>query len=305
MDMKLQAWLAAAGVMAITVTAFGAALPKEEPLWPDGVPDKAIVHKQAEKNSLKVDPKTGKAGGGASFVSVPTMMVFPADKAKATRAAVVVYPGGGYRTVVLGKEGVSIAQRLNEMGITAVVVKYRTLALADPNARPTREIYEAQGPSIIADGQQAIRIVRSRAAELGVDPNKIGVMGFSAGAHLSGMLLVTPGEAAKGASNPVAKVSCRPDFACMIYGGLGRERFSQLKSGTAPCFLAIATDDSRVEPNSVTEFYDALLKAKVPTELHIYQSGGHGFGMGKAGETNALWMEQFGLWLRQNGLVRR
>jgi acetyl esterase/lipase len=302
--MKLHAWLTAVCILTFTTTTFGAGLPKEEPLWPAGVPDKTLAHERAEKNTLKLDEKTGKAGGGASFVSTPTMMVFPAPKEKATRAAIVVFPGGGYRSVVLGKEGVTIAQRLNAMGITAIVVKYRTMVLADVNIRPTPAQYRAQVPTIITDGKRAVRIVRSRAAELGIDPNKIGVMGFSAGSHLSASLMAYADAGDKTSKDAVEKQSCRPDFACLIYGGLGPDQFDLIKPGIGPCFMAIAANDEKVEPNSVTRFFEVLNRAHVPTELHVYQSGGHGFGIGKPGETNAMWLDEFSVWLKQNGFVR-
>jgi acetyl esterase/lipase len=280
--------------IALSTSALALELPKEEPLWPNGAPGKAvIVHKQPEKNTLMIG-KTGTAGGGANFVSVPTMMLFPAPKAKATRAAVVVFPGGGYRNVVLGKEGVNIATKLNEMGITAVVVKYRTMVTADPN-RASRQEWTQQLPTIVGDGLRAVQMVRSRAKELGVDPNKIGVMGFSAGSHLSASIL----------TSPELKPENRPDFACLIYGSLWGDDLQRVKPGIAPCFLAVAENDNKVEPNGIMEFYEVLRKAKVPAELHVYQSGGHGFGIGRPGETNAMWMDEFAAWLRQNGVLPR
>jgi acetyl esterase/lipase len=302
--MKRHASLAVICITTLTMATFGAGLPNEEPLWPNGVPGKAIIaHKQPEKNTLKVDEKTGKFGGGASFVSTPTLMIFPAARAKATRTAVVVFPGGGYRNVALGKEGVAIAQRLNEMGITAIVVKYRTLALADPNIRTDAEI-NAQVPTIVGDGIRAVRIVRSRAAELGVDPNKIGVMGFSAGANISASIMVSADAGTRNATDVVARASSRPDFTCMVYGGLWPDRYAGINSGAGPCFLAIAADDIKVDPNRVLGIFGVLRKAGVKTELHVYQTGGHGFGTGRPGETNAMWMEEFGAWLRQNGFAR-
>lgn len=294
---------AAICIVVLSAAACGADLPKEELLWPNGVPDKVLVHKQPEKNTLMIG-KTGKAGGGASFVSTPTFMVFPAPKDKATHAAVVVFPGGGYRNVVLGKEGVSIAQRLNEMGITAIVVKYRTMVLKDPNVRATREEYRAQVPSIIKDGLRAVRTVRSRAAQLDVDPNKIGVMGFSAGAHLSASIMVNADPGVSSSPDTIQRVSCRPDFTCLVYGGLGPDQYHLVKPGAGPCFMATAANDDKVEPNGVMDFFEVLRKAKTPVELHVFGTGGHGFGVGKPGETNAMWMDEFGTWLRQNGFAR-
>jgi acetyl esterase/lipase len=288
-------------VAAATMAA--AELPKEEPLWPGGVKDQGIVHKEAEKMTLMIG-KTGKPGGGSSSVSVPTLMVFPAPKEKATRAAVVVYPGGGYRNVVLGKEGVAIAQRLNEMGITAVVVKYRTMP-TDPNGKIDWEKDQGLLPLIISDGERAVRTVRSRAVELGVDPNKIGTMGFSAGAHLAGsvMLEADPGDAK--AKDPVEKVSSRPDFTCMIYGGFSKEMFEKAKVSIGPCFLTIAANDDKVQAGEILESFGMLRKAGVPAELHVFQSGGHGFGVGKTTGTESQWLSTFEVWLKQNGFSRK
>jgi len=277
-------------------------LPKEEPLWPGGVKDTGIIHKEPEKNTLMIG-KTGKAGGGSSNVSVPTVMVFPAPKDKATRAAVVVYPGGGYRNVVLGKEGVEVAKQLNEMGITAVVVKYRTMP-TEPNGRVNWEKNGNLLPIIVSDGKRAIRIVRSRATELGVDPNKIGVMGFSAGGHLAASVMVEADAGRNDGNDPVEKMSSRPDFVCLVYGGGGKEIREKMKAEMAPCFIAIAANDDKVPPAEPLKFFEALRKVNVPAELHIFQSGGHGFGVGRTDNTTNTWMEVFGVWLKQNGFHR-
>jgi acetyl esterase/lipase len=288
-----------------SVASFGAVeLPKEEPLWPGGVPDNALAHKEQEKNTLMIG-KTGKAGGGSSNVSVPTMMVFPAPKDNATRAAVVVYPGGGYRNVVLGKEGVTIAKRLNEMGITAVVVKYRTMP-TEPNGRINWAKNGKLLPFVISDGERAVRTVRSRAAKLGIDPNKVGTMGFSAGAHLAASVMLGADDGVKDSKDPVERISSRPDFTCMIYGGFDKEMFdkAQAKTTIGPCFIAIAANDDKAKPEELLQCFEMLRKINVPVELHVFQTGGHGFGEGRPDNTTNTWMDTFGVWLKQNGFCR-
>jgi len=297
------AWLVVVLVMA-TVSRGAFEAPKsEEPLWPQGVPDKAIVHSQPEENNVRYSEEAGRSMGGAKNVSVPTLQIFPAPKEKATGAAIVVYPGGGYRNVVLGKEGWDIAMRLNEMGVTAIVVKYRTLP-TDPNGNVNWERDGKLVQYIILDGERAVRIARSRAAELGVDPNKIGVMGFSAGAHLAGSVMLEADAGNADSKDPVERVSSRPDFTCMIYGGFDKERFEKAKVSMGPCFFAIAANDNKVEPQGVMESSAMLLKAGVPVELHVFQGGGHGFGVAKTAGTESQWMKILEVWLRQNKFCR-
>jgi acetyl esterase/lipase len=281
----------------------GAGEPLEEPLWPGGVRDKAIVHSVDEKMVISFDEKTGRTKREASFVSVPTLTFFPAPKAKATRALALVFPGGGYKKLALGKEGWDVAERLNEMGIAAVVVKYRTVEVADLDAKIPDAVWAAQFPSILADGKQAVRVVRSRAAELGVDPNKIGIVGFSAGAHLAANVALQADAGNKNASDVTGRMSCRPDFVGAIYAGLDPAMQGRIRAGLPPFFIAVAANDSKVQPASCIAMFQALRKVGVPAELHIFQSGEHGFGLGRAEGTSSTWPTLFDAWLKENGFV--
>jgi acetyl esterase/lipase len=250
-------------------------------------------------------------------ISVPQISVFAAPKDKATGAAVIIFPGGGYWVNAHSHEGTDVARRFNEMGVTAFVVKYR---IPDDATMENREI----GP--LQDAQQAMFIVRSRAGEWNVDPKRVGVMGFSAGGHLASTLgthYETPLIANRG-------VSLRPDFMLLIYpvisfvdsvGHMGsreqligknpsREKIvyysndQQVNARTPPSFLVHAADDDAVKYTNSVLFYEALLRHNVKAELHLYQAGGHGFGM-----TNPVsrgdWMEVAGQWMKANGWLSK
>lgn len=250
-------------------------------------------------------------------VTNPRLDVYPAPAEKATGAAVIICPGGGYSGMAIGHEGKQVAQWLNSLGITAFVLKYR---LPDNTIMADKSI----GP--MQDGQRAIRLVRSRAKEWGIDPKKIGIMGFSAGGHLASTL----------STHFNAKVyddadatSARPDFSLLIYpvismredithmgsriNLLGEKPSSeqvsyfsgelQVNSETPTAFLVHSMDDGAVPVENSIEYALALKKNKIPCELHIYEKGGHGYGLGKSGGTESDWSLACGRWLKAKGLI--
>ena len=296
--------LLAFAVTTCGATAWETELATWQPLWPGGIKDNPIVHDIPELIRDREKKQDGEPYH-ASLVSEPKYKVFPAQKDSATRAAVVVFPGGGYRFVSVGPEGYTVAKRLNSLGITAVVVKYRTMPV-DPNGNVDASdgAWERKWPAILADAKRAMRTVRSRAAELGVDPNKIGTAGFSAGGHLTAALMLDTDAGAPDSNDPVEKVSCRPDFTCMIYPGFSDEMFEKVKPGIGPCFIAIAANDTKCPPEACGRMFEALQRAQVPSEIHFYQSGGHGFNVGKTRGTESTWPDVFAVWLRQNGFAR-
>lgn len=248
----------------------------------------------------------------------PTLSVFLPPKEKANGTAVVICPGGGYWVVAAGHEGYDVARKFNEMGIAAFVLKYR---LPDPKVSTKPEIAPLQ------DAQQALRLVRKNAKEWGVDPEKVGIMGFSAGGHLAS----TAGTHFRKThiENP-ENINLRPDFMVLVYpvisgdttvmhpGSfkklLGEDASAekideysnelQVTPQTPPTFLVHASDDEGVRSENSIVFYQALVKNKVPAELHIYQSGGHGFGLNNS-TTQDAWMERCRNWLNSNGLLVR
>ncbi|GAB3246963.1 hypothetical protein GCM10027347_02220 [Larkinella harenae] len=229
--------------------------------------------------------------GVVSSVTQPTLSIFLPPKEKATGAAVIICPGGGYGVLVMKREGYEVAEAFNRMGVAAFVLKYRL---------PSEKTMLDQSIGPLQDAQQAIKTVRQRAAEWGVDPKRIGIMGFSAGGHLA----ATAGTHFK---KPVIEnpegTSVRPDFMILIYpvisfrdeiGHTGSRKnllgespkpeqvtlFSnelQVDSSTPPAFLTHAGDDVGVSVKNSLVFYEALLKNNVPADLHVYTKGGHGY----------------------------
>lgn len=266
------------------------------------------------------DEEKSEANGGilrVSKIKTPTLTAYlpPADKANGT--AVVICPGGGYSIVAIDHEGFKVAEKFNEMGVAAFVLKYRIpdkKNQTDPSIAP------------LQDAQQAILTVRTNAKKWNIDPARIGIMGFSAGGHLAS----TAGTHFEHSliDNP-DNISVRPDFMILIYPVISADvaithsgsfknllganasaeqlklysNEKQVSNKTPPTFLVHASDDGGVSPNNSIVFYQALLKNKIPAELHIYQNGGHGFGMHNA-TTKDEWMERCKNWLDKNGWLK-
>jgi len=213
----------------------------------------------------------------------PNLTVFLPDPAKATGAAVVIAPGGGHHHLAIDHEGYDVARWLNKIGIAAFVLKYRLAKAdgADDSIKVEKEVH--------ADGKRAMQIVRSRAAEWKVDPTKIGMMGFSAGGELAALTAMhyEPGT--------------RPDFVALIYPNI-RPETKKIDKDTPPAFLVHADDDRLSSAISVNYYLD-LKKAGVSAEIHIYASGGHGFGMKDRPVPVTQWTERFEEWLAARKLI--
>jgi len=222
-------------------------------------------------------------------VVTPTLTAFLPERAKATGTGVIVAPGGAFVALAIDLEGIEVARWLQDKGIAAFVLKYRILEKRGEGI-PSMNMDEA-GQYGIADGIQALKVVRQHAAEWGLSPDRIGFMGFSAGAMVTSGALLQKDTAA------------RPSFAAMIYGG----PFGVMPAIPAklpPMFLAWAQDDTQArEP--VVKFYDALAVAGHKPEVHIFSAGGHGFGLRKHGTTSDHWIDEFYGWLEAQGLTRR
>ena len=242
-------------------------------------------------------------------VSNPTLTIFKPDKPNGK--AVIICPGGGYAILAFDKEGTRVAEEFNKWGVTAFVLKYR---LPDDSINIDRSLAPLQ------DAQQAIRFVRNNAKEFGVDRNKIGIMGFSAGGHLASTAATHFNFKADAANNDTT--SARPDFAILIYpvitfdstfghkgsrnnlvgANASKEKFDfysnelQVTPTTPPAFLIHASDDATVPVENSIRFYQACIKNKVLAEMHIYPKGGHGFGMYNK-TTDDNWMERLRNWL--------
>jgi acetyl esterase/lipase len=229
----------------------------------------------------------------------PVLLCYPADKDKAVGTAMVVAPGGGWRNLMMSYEGVDIAQRLNAMGIDAFILKYR-LTYTDPNA-PAAAAGRSSGPATTgpqagqnirelsgADGQQAVRVLRQRAAEFGFRPERIGMIGFSAGGGVTLAAVAGP-------------VDGRPNFAAPIYAA--NAGTVAPPAGGPPLFIAVAADDQSVGYQGSVDLFLAWRKANIPVELHVFQTGAHGFG--KKGGGADHFMDRLEEWLKVNGWLTR
>ena len=264
--------------------------PKEIPLWPNGAPgsegktDKEIVQRGAS--------------GERSVYSIhnPSITPYLPPKDKTTGAAVIVIPGGGHRVLAIDHEGYNVAQWLSERGIAAFVLKYRL-------ARETNSTYQVEVHAL-ADTQRAIRLVRSRAQEWGIDPTRVGVMGFSAGGELAAFASMRFDNGVEGAADAVDRQNSRPAFQALIYPG--SSRIIEPSKDSPPAFLACAYNDRPDIAEGLAEVYLRFKRAGVPAELHIYGSGGHGFGVRASNRKPvATWLARFEEWLGDNGFLQR
>lgn len=254
--------------------------------------------------------------GHVRNIQDPTITVYLPDKEKATGAAVVICPGGGYWILAIKHEGHDIAKWFNEIGVAGIVVK---------NRLPTSENITDNSEVAMTDAQRAVRMVRYNAAEWGIDSAKIGIMGFSAGGHLASTVGTHYDLGMADSPDPIQKISCRPDFMILMYpvitmsedfmhegsmkNLLGENpteeqmiRFSnekQVTGDTPPTILIHANDDKGVPVANSIVFYEALQVHGVPAELHIFNSGGHGFGLGrKDGTSHNMWPDNVSAWMK-------
>jgi acetyl esterase/lipase len=223
-------------------------------------------------------------------VVTPTLTAYLPERTKATGTGVIIAPGGAFVALTVDLEGKNIAQWLQEKGIAAFVLKYRIMEKRGEGIPAGMNMDEA-GKYGIADGIQALAVVRQHAAEWGISPDRVGLIGFSAGA------MVTSGSVLQ------KDAAARPNFAAMIYGGpFGL--MPAIPAKLPPMFLAWAQDDP-VALDPVVKFYDALTSAGHKPEVHIFSTGGHGFGMRKQGTSSDHWIDAFYYWLEAQGLTRR
>ena len=287
----------ALGVLLLATAAVAAAEPPVELLWPQGAP------------GAKGDTPNDK----------PTLTVYLAPSDKNTGAAVVICPGGGYGHLAMDHEGHAIAQWLNSFGVSGFILSYR---------------HKGKGyshPAPLDDAQRAIRTVRARAAEWHVKPDRIGVLGFSAGGHLASSADTHFNAGKPDAADPIERVSCRPDFAVLCYAViafdepfthrgsqanlLGKEAAPELVKSlsnekqvtpqTPPTFLWHTNEDTGVPAENSVMFYLACRQAKVPAELHIYEKGKHGLGLAPNTPGTNGWAEACRLWMQNRGLLNK
>lgn len=275
-------------------------------LWPGKVPGDAGINGQ-ETSRIHNSPIVGPTKL-ITNVTKPTLTIYRPAKEKNTGTAMVICPGGGYWDLYWDLEGEEVATWLNAQGMTAIILKYRC-----PRRPGEVEAEPPLGPQI--DAQRAMRIVRSRAVEWGIDPRRIGMVGFSAGGHLA--LATATGSATK-LYEPIDeadKASCRPDFAILCYPGYLKiqdkdEVWPALKipADTPPVFLAHASDDGPErggsDPANSVVMYLALKRAGIPAELHVYATGDHDFGVRQNEKLPSSWTRLCLRWLRSFDLLK-
>jgi acetyl esterase/lipase len=278
---------------------------KQVPLWPGGAPDMAGVSQPPESVRTAETPEalTGHNSEAVFDVSSPTLTVFP-PKGKNTGVAMIVFPGGGFRAVVITLEGTEICDWLTAKGITCVLSKYRVPKSNhyhddDCNCAVTPKVLFA-----LQDAQRTIKLVRARANELNVDPHKIGVLGFSAG----GYLVAQTSNIFESTYKPVDSIdtlSSRPDFGVALYPGHLCRRGGTLEPGihvtkqAPPTFLLQAWDDPVDEICNSTAYARALAQAGVPAEVHLFAKGGHAFALRRKEHPVAMWPSLVESWLKE------
>jgi len=274
------------------------------PIWPSRVPA------GRSQPNIETTEKSGPLVAGLPWLKVrnvsrPTLTVYW-PRQKSTRAAVIVFPGGGYQILAIDLEGTEVCDWLTSRGITCVLLKYRV-----PNSGPRWDQHcgcdlNTRSSNALEDAQRAIGLVRFHAEELKIDPNKIGVMGFSAGGHLAAAVSTRFKNRVYPSVDSADEESCRPDFAVALYPGhlwFDNKRSElnpdiHVTGQTPPTFLVQAEDDPVDNVNNSLVYYAALKQAGVPVEMHLYAQGGHAFGLRRTTLPITAWPELFETWLR-------
>lgn len=264
------------------------------PVWPQSPPGaQPNAGPEIDTTTAKDNLIAGKPIIRLGNVSVPTLTLY-APASKNTGAAVVVFPGGAYRILAIDLEGTEVCEWLTSVGVTCVLLKYRV-----PDSGPY-----PKSSAALQDAQRTVGIVRSHAAEWHIDPQRIGVLGFSAGAHLAAALSTHFDQRLYDPIDAADQVSCRPDFAVIVYPGylaIAEQNFApnseiHVTDKTPPSFIVQAEDDTVHVENS-TVYFLALKNAKVPAELHLYAQGGHGYGLRRTALPVTAWPQLVETWL--------
>lgn len=265
-------------------------------LFPKGAPGvEVMLVESADKKGEKV---AGDPVLRITNVSDPTITIYQAPQEVSSGSAMIVCPGGGYNFLAYDLEGEEVCEWLNNLGVTAVLLKYRV------PMQEGRRRYEAP----LQDLQRAMGYIRAHADEMNLDPERIGVIGFSAGAHLSAMLSNHYETRTYPEVDACDKVSCRPDFCLLVYPAyLNGENFQvapELKvTSSLPPTMLIQSEDDRAYVNSSIFYYFALKQAGVPARLHLYSEGGHGYGLRATGAEVNEWPDRAEDWLRSMGII--
>jgi acetyl esterase/lipase len=272
-------------------------------LWPNGAPgEKGDIGEEKDTTKPADNFVAGRRLIRLGNVSKPTISFYRPPADKDTGTAVLVCPGGAYQILALDLEGTEVCEWLNSIGVTAVLLKYRV---------PKREGLERH-TAALQDAQRALGLVRSQAKEFNLDPRRIGALGFSAGGHLVAALASSASQRVYPILDAADSISCRPDFNIVIYPGYlvlkdEGDRINpsvQVSTNHPPTFLVMAQDDPVRVENAVL-YYLALKQARVPSELHVYPTGGHGYGLRRSDNAVTSWPDRAADWMRSQGLLKR
>lgn len=271
-------------------------MPQVVTLWPSG---SLTLQGAGEKELLSPpNPQPGQRINSIRNVHIPSIEVHlaPADTTNGT--AMIVAPGGGHEQLVWASEGTEIAKWLNSIGVSAFVLKYRL-------EKTPRYHYTVEGEAL-QDTQRAMRIVRSRAKEWNVNPERVGILGFSAGGALAALADIRFDRGHPGAADPIEQQSCRPDFVGLVYAGWTPSMDITAPKDAAPAFLTSAGKDDEFHARETVEFFSALFKAGVPADLFIYGHGGHGGAISaRKGIPFGTWHVRFQEWLADLGMLKK
>ena len=279
--------LAVATLLALTVAALPAQTGHPQlPLWPHGAPG---------SESRRQEPEQAK-DYWVKNIHDPSITVYLPPKENANGTGVLIIPGGGHRLLVYKAEGVDPAEYLNSLGVAAFVLKHRL-------QREEGSTYTIERDAK-ADAYRAMRTVRSRSAEWGVDPTRLGVMGFSAGGEVVGLIAFGSGDGDAAAPDPIDRLNGRPDFAVFVYPGPLAVQPS-VPATAPPAFLVAAGDDPCCSAPTL-KLLQQYKDAGVPVEAHIFATGGHGFNMGQRSKLRAVntWPQRLADWLNDRGLLK-
>jgi acetyl esterase/lipase len=276
--------------------------PGVPPDEPGGIgPERIRMSPKLDRTQVEVTESTRMV----TDVTKPTLTIYAPAKDKNTGTAVLICPGGGYWNLYWELEGEEVAQWLNSIGVTGIILKYRVPRRpGEPEKEPARRPLQ--------DAQRAVSLVRKRASDLGIDPGRIGMIGFSAGGHLAIATATGFERRAYPPIDDVDGISCRPDFAICVYSGYlkakDRDELApdlKIPAGTPPVFLAHGGEDLISSPEQSVVLYLSLKRAKIPAELHIYAGAAHDFGVRAVDQPCAAWKESCEKWLATRFLNRK
>jgi acetyl esterase/lipase len=285
--------------LSLTVPRAGVLEPLVIDVWPGKPADDAGITGEEKFIDIKQAPGIK----WLTNVTRPTLTVYRPAKEKDVATAVLIAPGGGYHNLAWDREGTEVALWLNSLGVTGILLKYRC-----PRRPGDVQGEPPAGP--LKDAQRAVSLVRSKAKEWGIDPKRIGMIGFSAGGHLVGSTATNFDKRSYAPVDAVDQVSCRPDFGIMAYSGYFKRKDGSLSptvrtpADTPPLFFVHASDDKVSEVENSVAFFLALKRAGIDAEMHIYASGGHGFGVRQDDGPCAGWTRTCADWLRNYGFLK-